>query len=49
MLQNLAEMLSYPFMVRALTVGILLSLCAALLGVSLVLVMVQIRRGVWKA
>ena len=37
MLQNLAEMLSYPFMVRALTVGILLSLCAALLGVSLVL------------
>lgn len=37
MIQYLAEMLSYPFMVRALTAGILLSLCAALLGVSLVL------------
>lgn len=33
----LAEMLSYPFMVRAFVVGILVSLCAALLGVSLVL------------
>ena len=31
------EMLSYPFMVRAFTVGILVSLCSALLGVSLVL------------
>lgn len=31
------EMLSYPFLVRALTGGILVSLCAALLGVSLVL------------
>ena len=31
------EMLSYPFMQRALLVGILVSLCAALLGVSLVL------------
>lgn len=31
------EMLSYPFMVRALIVGTLVSLCAALLGVSLVL------------
>ena len=30
------EMLSYPFMQRALLVGILVSLCAALLGVSLV-------------
>ena len=30
-------MLSYPFMVRALIVGILVSLCSALLGVSLVL------------
>ena len=29
--------MSYPFMVRALTVGILVSLCAALLGVSMVL------------
>ena len=27
----------YPFIVRAVTVGILVSLCAALLGVSLVL------------
>lgn len=33
----IAEMLSYPFLVRALTGGILISLCAALLGVSLVL------------
>lgn len=31
------EMLSYPFLVRALIVGSLVSLCAALLGVSLVL------------
>ncbi len=31
------EMLSYPFIVRAFVVGILVSLCAALLGVSLVL------------
>ncbi|NTV78191.1 MAG: metal ABC transporter permease [Clostridiales bacterium] len=31
------EMLSYPFLVRALLVGIFVSLCAALLGVSLVL------------
>ena len=30
-------MLSYPFMVRAFTVGILVSVCAALLGVSMVL------------
>lgn len=37
MIKYLAEMFSYPFMVRALTAGILLSLCAALLGVSLVL------------
>lgn len=33
----LKEILSYPFAVRALIVGILVSLCAALLGVSLVL------------
>lgn len=33
----LLEMLSYPFLVRALVVGILVSLCAALLGVPLVL------------
>lgn len=31
------EILSYPFMVRAIIVGSLVSLCAALLGVSLVL------------
>ncbi len=33
----IAEMLSYPFMVRAFVGGILVSLCAALLGVTLVL------------
>lgn len=33
----LGEMLSYPFLVRALVGGILVSLCASLLGVSLVL------------
>ena len=33
----LSEMLSYPFLVRALVGGILVSLCCALLGVSLVL------------
>ena len=32
-----SEMLSYPFMVRALFGGMLVSLCASLLGVSLVL------------
>lgn len=37
MLELISEMLSYPFLVRALVVGILVSLCAALLGVSLVL------------
>ena len=31
------EMLSYPFLVRALAGGIMVSLCASLLGVSLVL------------
>ena len=34
---NLLDMFSYPFMQRALAAGILVSLCAALLGVSLVL------------
>ena len=34
---NLVQMFSWPFMQRALVVGILVSLCAALLGVSLVL------------
>ena len=33
----ISEMLSYPFVVRALVGGILVSLCCALLGVSLVL------------
>lgn len=33
----ISEMLSYPFLVRALLVGVFVSLCAALLGVSLVL------------
>ena len=33
----LMEMLSYPFLVRAFVGGILISLCASLLGVSLVL------------
>jgi zinc transport system permease protein len=37
MLDWLAELLSYNFIVRALIVGGLVSLCAALLGVSLVL------------
>ncbi|MEG1658654.1 MAG: metal ABC transporter permease [Oscillibacter sp.] len=34
---NLLQMFAYPFMLRALVAGILVSLCAALLGVSLVL------------
>lgn len=33
----LAEMFSYPFLVRAFIGGVLVSLCASLLGVSLVL------------
>lgn len=37
MLEILREMFSAPILVRALVVGILVSLCAALLGVSLVL------------
>ena len=37
MIDTLAEMFSYPFMVRAFTVGALVALCSALLGVSLVL------------
>lgn len=36
-MELLKEMLSYPFLVRALLGGILISLCASLLGVSLVL------------
>ena len=34
---SLTAMLTYPFMQRALIAGVLVSLCAALLGVSLVL------------
>jgi len=37
MLEIISEMFSYPFLVRAFTVGALVSICAALLGVSLVL------------
>ncbi|MDR1059877.1 MAG: metal ABC transporter permease [Clostridiales bacterium] len=37
MLDTLLEMFSYQFLVRAVVVGALVSLCAALLGVSLVL------------
>ena len=37
MLSILMKMMSYPFLVRALVVGILVSLCASLLGASLVL------------
>lgn len=36
-MELILEMFSYPFMVRALVAGCLISLCAALLGVSLVL------------
>ena len=37
MIEMIGEMMSYPFVVRAVVVGVLVSLCAALLGVSLVL------------
>ena len=37
MLENFLSMFTYPFMIRALVVGTLVSLCASLLGVSLVL------------
>ncbi|MBU5425955.1 metal ABC transporter permease [Tissierella pigra] len=37
MVNILIQMFSYPFLVRAVIVGLLVSLCAALLGVSLVL------------
>ena len=36
-MELLIEMFSYPFLVRAIIVGVLISLCASLLGVSLVL------------
>ena len=37
MINLVSEMMSYPFIVRAVIVGILVSLCSSLLGVSLVL------------
>lgn len=37
MINLVSEMMSYPFIVRAMIVGILVSLCSSLLGVSLVL------------
>ena len=37
MLEYIGQMFSYPFMQRAFLVGILISICASLLGVSLVL------------
>lgn len=37
MISIIREMLSYPFLVRALIVGVFVSLCSSLLGVSLVL------------
>jgi zinc transport system permease protein len=37
MLDLLGELFSYTFILRALTVGMLVALCSALLGVSLVL------------
>ena len=37
MFELLGQMMSYPFLTRALVVGLLVSVCAALLGVSLVL------------
>ena len=37
MIATLAEMFSYTFLVRAMVVGLLVALCSALLGVSLVL------------
>ena len=36
MMAVLMEMLSYPFLVRALVGGLCIALCASLLGVSLV-------------
>ncbi|MDR3305003.1 MAG: metal ABC transporter permease [Clostridiales Family XIII bacterium] len=37
MFELLGELFSYPFVIRALVVGIMVALCASLLGVSLVL------------
>ncbi|MDR1728038.1 MAG: metal ABC transporter permease [Acidobacteriota bacterium] len=37
MMDEIMEMFSYPFIVRAVVVGVMVSLCASLLGVNLVL------------
>ena len=37
MIELVKEIVSYPFMVRAIIVGSLVAVCSALLGVSLVL------------
>ncbi len=37
MIEEIFEIFTYPFLIRAMIVGVLISLCAALLGVSLVL------------
>ena len=36
-MSNIIEMFSYSFMIKALIVGVLISLCASLIGVSTVL------------
>ena len=36
-MSNILEMFSYSFMIKALIVGVLISLCASLIGVSTVL------------
>ena len=36
-MSNIIEMFSYSFMIKALVVGVLISLCASLIGVSTVL------------
>ena len=46
MIDIIQEMLSFSFINRAMIVGTLVSLCAALLGVSLVLKRYAIGRGV---
>ena len=46
MFETMIEMFSYPFMVRAFLVGSLVALCSALLGVSLVLLLLQLKRSV---
>ncbi|MBF1276425.1 MAG: metal ABC transporter permease, partial [Parvimonas micra] len=37
MISLISEMLSYPFMVKAIFVGLLISISSALLGITLVL------------